>query len=205
MSTACVCCNRPLWDDEQGRPACLICEKRGVAMLRDLPALYRQAGARLERGSTVGGGRVSGSRSAPLPCSEEALALRGPGGLVDVLASWERCFREDLAYTLPTFRGDYEQTLTGIVGWLVTCAPWIYGSHAAADEFHGELRRWHGQAKAIVEGEARPTQLNLQCDCGTVLKGITLQTDGRRCTGCGTQYGWTELCQLPLVNRRAAA
>lgn len=201
-ATTCVICHRDLWDYELGRFACLLCQNRGVELLQAMPGLYVQTGRRLMPGAAGSGGRVSGSKSAPLPCSEAALNLRGPGGMVTHLADWERALRHELDYGPAPFRGDYEQALVGITGWLVNAAPWVYASFAAVDEYHRELAQIAGHARAIATGERPARTVPVRCPCGAVLR-ITLDTPGRRCT-CGQQYGWAELRQLPLAERAAA-
>lgn len=197
----CTACGRGLLQHERGRFACRVCEARGVELLRTLPALYAQTAYLLQPGTGGKGGRVSGSKSAPLPCSEAVLSLRARGGMVTILTSWESAFRDELGYTATPFRGTYEQTLDGTVQFLVNAAPWIYASFPAVDEYHRELRQIAGQARAIVTGEKPARTVPVQCSCGAVLR-ITLDTDGRKCS-CGQQYGWTELRELPLAERAA--
>jgi hypothetical protein len=200
---ACLICRRDLRDYETGRYSCLICQDRGIAMLRAMPGLYEQLGELLQPGSGQVGGRVSGSKTAPLPCSTEILNLRSRGGLVTILASWEDAIRDELGYTAATFRGNYQQTLAGVVAFLAGNAPWIYASFAAVDEMHEELRRYHGQARALAEGERGPRQFGVVCACGAVLS-ISLETPGKQCRSCGEQYGLQELRRLPLAARSAA-
>ncbi|MFI1928317.1 hypothetical protein [Streptomyces sp. NPDC020377] len=200
---ACLICLRALYADENGRHCCRLCQEQGVTMLRRMPALYTQLGDLLEPGSGRGEGRVSGSKSAPLPCSAEILDLRSRGGLVTILASWEDAVRGELGYTAATFRGTYEQTLTGVVGFLIGNAPWIYSSFPAADELHGEVRRLHGHATTLVDGERPARRVPVVCSCGHVLR-VTLDTDGVKCPGCAVQYGHDDLFRLPLAERRAA-
>lgn len=199
----CLICRRDLRDYEAGRYSCLICQDRGIAMLRAMPGLYDQLGDLLQPGSGQEGGRVSGSKTAPLPCSTEILNLRSRGGLVTILASWEDAVRDELGYTAATFRGDCRQTLIGVVAFLAGNAPWIYSSFQAVDEMHDELRRYHGQARALAIGERPPHRFGVICTCGTILK-ITLETPGKKCDQCGEQYGLRELRHLPLAERRAA-
>lgn len=204
---ACVICSRDLLDHElqpQRRMACRLCETRGVEALRTLPGLYRQTAHLLQPGTSKQGGRVSGSKSAPMPCSEAVLSFRAAGGMVTVLAEWERAFRYELRYAEPPFRGDYQQTLDGVVHFLTNAAPWAYASFAAVDEYHRELQQIAGQARAIVTGETPARRFKLRCPCGQLLTGITLDTPGRLCNGCGQQYGWQELRELPLAERNAA-
>lgn len=199
---ACVICNNGLYEDELDRYTCRPCQNRGVDMLRALPRLYRATAHLLQPGASKGEGRVTGSKSAPMPCSEAVLSLRGRGGLVTVLASWEDAIREELGFTAATFRGSFEQTLDAVAGFLINNAPWVYSRFDAVDEYHRELRHIHGQARRLVEGDRPERSIAVVCPCGAVLR-FTLSTDGRRC-GCGQQYGWTELRRLPLAERSAA-
>lgn len=200
---ACVICRRNLWDDELCRYACRPCEHAGHALLNALPALYRQTADLLQPGVGGGGGRISGSKSAPLPCSEHVLNLRARGGMVTVLATWEEAVREEVGYSQATFRGGFEATLDGAVEFLAINCPWIYAAFAAVDDFHDEIRQLHGRARALVSGEPPARRVTVVCALCDATMRITLDTPGRRCK-CGTQYGWAELRQLPLAERAAA-
>jgi hypothetical protein len=203
QTSTCLICLRALYADEAGRYCCRPCQDHGTIMLRAMPDLYTQLGELLQPGAGRGEGRVSGSKSAPLPCSTDALDLRSRGGIVTVLASWEDAVRDELGYTAATFRGDYEQTLTGVIGFLVGNAPWIYSSFAAVDEMHREVRRLHGHAASLTEGERPARRVPVTCTCGWTLR-VTLDTAGVKCPGCSTQYGHSEVLRLPLAERRAA-
>lgn len=200
---ACIICWRTLYADEHARYTCRLCEQRGVTMLRAIPDMYEQLGDLLPPGTTAGDERSSSGKSAPMPCSAEVLNLRAPGGIVTILATWEDAVREELSFPRATFRGNLEQTLAGVIQFLIANAPWIYGAFEAADEFHRELQRLHGQARAYTEGGQTPRRVPVQCACGQVLR-VTLDTAGVRCPSCETQYGHTELFELPLAERRAA-
>ncbi|MFD7185521.1 hypothetical protein ACFV90_36865 [Streptomyces sp. NPDC059904] len=201
---ACIICSRGFYADELGRYSCRLCQERGVTMLRAMPALYAQLGDHLQPGANRGEGRVSGSKSAPMPCSADVLDLRARGGLVTILASWEDAVRDELGYTAATFRGTFEQTLAGVVGFLIGNAPWIYCSFAAVDELHDELRRYHGQARRLIDGERPPRRMHVTCPCGQRL-GFTLDTRGLRCPNCQQQHGHSDLLDLPLAERSTAA
>ncbi|MFE9337728.1 hypothetical protein [Streptomyces sp. NPDC007063] len=146
---------------------------------------------------------MTGSKSAPLPCSEAILSLRARGGLVTVLESWESAFREELGFEPAPFRGNFEQTLAGAVSWLVNTAPWAYSGFAAVDEYHREILQLHGQIKAQVSGEPPAKRVTVVCALCDATMRITLDTPGQKCQ-CGTQYGWAELRQLNLANQAAA-
>lgn len=200
---ACVICRRQLFADELGRAACYLCQDRGQTMLRTMPDLYIQLGDLLQPGAGRGEGRVSGSKTAPLPCSLDVLNLRARGGAVTLLGDWENAVRGELGYTAAVFRGSFEQTLGEVTGFLINNAPWIYASFTALEDFHRELRQLHGHAQTLTTGERLPRRVTVQCDCGATLR-VTLDTPGARCDGCGAQYGHTEILQLPLTERNAA-
>ena len=200
----CTCCARRLLDHETGRLSCLICQETGTAMIRDMPGLYRRTEHLLlpaRRG--LGSGPVTGSKHPPLP-GGEVLNLRAAGGLVNVFAGWEAAVRNELGWEQAPARGSYEATLDGVVEFLVTNAPWIYASFPAVDDYHGELRHWHGRVTGMVTGERPERRVTLACaDCGGPLS-VTLSTPGKRCS-CGAQYGFTELRALrPIADRSAA-
>ncbi|MFK8850454.1 hypothetical protein [Streptomyces sp. Ac-502] len=203
VNPVCAICMYGLRDGERDRLACRICQDRGTAMLRELPALYDQLGDLLEPGSGRGGGRVSGTRGAPLPCSLHVLDLRAPGGLVTMLADWEAAVRDELGYEAAPFRGDLRQTLAGTVTFLASNSPWIYGGFAGVADLHREIRNQHGHAERLVTGEQAERRVTVRCACGQPMR-VTLTTPGRRCTACGAQYGHAEVLQLPLADRAAA-
>ncbi|MBB1252902.1 hypothetical protein H3146_05910 [Streptomyces sp. OF3] len=200
----CVICRRALRTDEAGH-ACRICQERGTGWLRALPGLYAAAEDHLAPArSGAGGGRVSGSKHAPLPVRLNVLDAVGPGGVVWVIAQWEDVVRDQLEFGSAPSRGGYLETLTGSCRLLADQAPWLYGSFNAVDELHGELRSWHARLSAVSDGADRERRITLACPCGAALTGVTLSTPGRRCDACGAQYGWTELRGLPLADRSAA-
>lgn len=198
VNSVCTICNRSLLDDEFGRLSCRICQDRGTTMIRALPGLYDQLGDLLEPGSGRGGGRVSGTRGAPLPCSLEVLDMRARGGLVTVLDDWEAAVRAELGWPAASFRGDLRQTLAGAVTFLAANAPWIYCSFSAVADLHHELRALHIHATRMVTGEQAERRVTVACPCGARLR-VTLTTPGRRCATCGQQYGHSEVLQLPLA------
>ncbi|MEU7149162.1 hypothetical protein AB0B15_14170 [Streptomyces sp. NPDC045456] len=206
VNAACAICMYGLRDGERDRLACRICQDRGTTMLRAFPALYDRLGDLLEPGSGRGDGRVSGTRGAPLPCSLHVLDLRARGGLVTVLADWEAAVRDELGWPTATFRGDLRQTLDGVVGFLVANAPWIYASFSGAADLHREIRALHAHTQRLVTGEQAERRVTVRCACGQPMR-VTFTTPGRRCGTCGTQYGHSEVLQLPLADRneRSAA
>lgn len=193
---------------------CEICSKPSVPRVHEgcidrvrqnllaLPGLYRDLAAALHPGKSGSGGR-SGTRTAPLPCSIDALDLRARGGIEGVLATWSADLCEREGWTLPVF-GTVETAVAGYAALLTMNLLRICDEHPAVKEFADELRQIVGQARRIITGERPPRRIPVACPCGQILR-VTLDTAGARCPGCDVQYGHDELLGLPLHERRVAA
>ncbi|MFV8127506.1 hypothetical protein [Streptomyces syringium] len=180
------------------------CRARLDTNLAALPGLYRQLAEALVPGRRGGDGRT-GSRTAPLPVNLDALDLRARGSGIDgVLTSWERDIREILGWAPPPFRGTVEQQVDGATAFLRGNLGWICDEHPAVRELGAEIRQVVGHARGIVTGERPERRVAVACPCGHTLS-VTVSTPGARCTGCGQQYGRTEVLRLlPLAPRTAA-
>ncbi|WP_326806692.1 hypothetical protein OHB04_02540 [Streptomyces sp. NBC_01775] len=205
IRTACVSCGRGLWDHEIGHYGCSICVRRVDENLADLAGprgMYAQLSYVMAPGRSGEGGRVSGSKTAPIPVRLAPLSLQARGGVVTVLQTWLIDWHEQLGYTHPRWAGGLQQQCDQTVQRLRNLLPWAAENHVAFDEFVREVGQLAGACKAQVSGETPPRRVTVACVCGAHLR-ITLDTPGRRC-GCGQQYGWAELRQLPLAERAAA-
>lgn len=177
------------------------CRDRMADALRELPQLYRQLGDTLTPGRRGDGGR-SGSRTAPLPCSVDALDLVSRGGIEGVVGGWARDLCERENWDAPQY-----QSVAATVGW--ACATLalnlgiICDEHPAVRELADELRQITSQARRIITGEKPPRRIGVSCACGHTLR-VTLDTAGVRCPACSAQYGHSEALRLPLAERRAA-
>ena len=202
-----------IYDDAPETVPCAVCDKparervhRGCrerieADLRELPDLYRQLGPALVPGRRGADGRT-GTKTAPLPCSLDALDLLGRGGIEGVVGGWARDLCERERWDIPQFG-----TIVAIVDWscgvLVLNLAMICDEHPAVREMAQELRQIAGQAQRIVTGEKPPRRIGVQCSCGHTLR-VTLDTAGVKCPACSAQYGHSEALRLPLAERRAA-
>jgi len=203
----CTVCSRALYADEFGHQACDPCTARVDQALRALAGsdgLYARLSASLHPGSGSGGPAVSGSRTAPLPLRLDPLSLAARGGVVTILQTWLIDWHDLLGYRHPRWEGGLQQQCDQVVKRLRVLLPWAAERHGAFDEFAREVGQLRRQCEVHVTGEKPPFQFGVTCPCGTVLR-ITLDTPGRRCSGCGEQYGLEELRGLPLAERRAAA
>jgi len=200
----CTVCHHALYDSEVAHQACRPCTRRVDDNLAALPALYVQLGSRLAPGSSSGGPAVSGSRTAPLPLRLEPLNLLARGGVVTILQTWLIDFHDLNDWTYPQWRGDLRRQCEDVVKRLRGNLLWAAASHPAFAEFAGEIRQLRGQCQAQVDGERPPRRVFVTCPCSQTL-GFTLDTTGLRCPNCQQQYGHSELLDLPLAERRAAA
>ncbi|WP_411102476.1 hypothetical protein [Streptomyces sp. cmx-4-9] len=178
------------------------CQQKIRQHLIDLPGLYAALAEALEPGRCGDGGRTSSGRTAPLPCSLDALDLRARGGIEGVLAGWSADLCEREQWQLPQY-GTVEAAVDGYADLLLRNLAMICDEHPAVREFATELRQITGQAERLITGDRPPRRIPVTCPCGTVLR-ITLDTPGARCPGCEVQYGHAEVLQLPMAERSAA-
>lgn len=202
----CTICLTALYESEFGHQACRPCTERVDRDLRALAGadgLYARLADSLAPGSRSGGPHVSGSRTAPLPLRLEPLSLAARGGVVTVLQTWLIDWHELLDYRHPRWDGDLQQQCDQVVGRLRVLLPWAAEQHAAFDEFAREIAQLRRQCETATGGERGPRRFGVTCGCGATLK-ITIESPGKRCDGCGTQYDRRALLDLQLAERRAA-
>lgn len=201
----CTSCGRGLYDHELGHYGCGVCLRRTDTTLAELAGdngLYARLADVLAPGAGDHGPAVSGSRHAPLPLRLAPLSLSARGGVVTILQTWQIDLHEHLGWTHPRWTGGLQQQLDQTVHALRNNLAWMAAEHPAWSEFVDEVRQTTGACRAQVTGETPARRVTVACPCGAPLR-ITLDTPGRRC-GCGQQYGWAELRQLPLAERAAA-
>lgn len=204
-SPRCIICPRQMLDHEAGRFICLPCEQRIDRDLRAIagPAgLYARLCLRIQRGRRGGDGPVvSTSPGRSIPPDEEILSLTANGGIVSQLETWvEDWATYGLATVGPGGRLQYRvDTAVETLRLNLTRAA---SRHPALDEFGSEIYKIRAQAEAIISGERKPRVIPVACGCGTVT-GVTLNTDGFTCRGCGTEYGHSEALQLTPVRSAA--
>lgn len=199
-------CGRQLRQDELGRVACRLCQERADHALRQLPGragLYAQLATRLVPGRGGDGVVVSASRTAPLPLRLGPLSLSARGGVVTVLQTWLVDWHEQLGWRHPRWEGGLQQQCDQVVHALRVNLEWAATSHPAFGEFASEVGMLVRQCEQQMSGERRERPVLVACSCGTLLR-VTVSTPGARCRGCNTQYGRSEVLELPLATRTAA-
>jgi hypothetical protein len=199
-------CGRQLWVSEAGRWACRPCEDRASQWIAELPGLFRQLDttASLMRGARRPGGGSSGSKTPPIPPRLEVLALVGPGGVAARLSAIEDAWRSVLGWTVAPWRGCPKQAVPHLVEFLANNLLWACSSYEEVGQDIDDLRRLHGEMKAIVDGERRPGRVQIgNCPvrvgddlCWTPLTA-SAASHRVRCGGCGTRWEtlgeWREL------------
>lgn len=202
--SACTICRRAT-DPERDPIRHQRCADRLRANLVDIPGLYALMGAVLMPGSVGGTGRVSGTRTAPLPVRIEPLELRARGGIIAVMASWEADWREMRDFA-PAQRGISERDLAAIVLWLRAHLPWAIEHHPGVDEFAGEVRDVVQQCRAAAG--LLPCMMRIG-ECPALVDeeacGAALYADPQgheiRCRRCGTSWPRTNWMLLGKTMR----
>jgi DNA-directed RNA polymerase subunit RPC12/RpoP len=208
----CTHCPRLLHADELARYACRVCEDRATEQAQAFPDLYQQLERVLRPGATPSaGGRVTASRSAPLPVALQPLSLRGPGGIVSMLLGIEQRWRIQLDFERIPFRGNYEQTLPKTVLFLVNNLPWACDKYAEVPDDLDLIARLYFQAKNAVTGN-QPRIIRVPCryvhddgnECGSELR-IDINKNIARCQNCGAHWGREEWVNLYEATQAQAA
>ncbi|RXS84228.1 hypothetical protein EST92_11765 [Streptomyces sp. TM32] len=205
---ACAACGRDLWENELGRRACRMCQRRADQNLEALAGsqgLYAALAAALAPGAGSGEARVSGgTRSAPLPLRLEPLSLSARGGVVTVLQTWLVDWHDQLQWAHPRWQGDLQQQLDQVVQALRANLEWAASQHPAFGDFSVEVATLVRSCRRQVTGEKPERRISVACPCGSTLR-VTVSTPGARCASCGTQYARADVLELPLAVRGMAA
>jgi hypothetical protein len=199
----CSSCGRSLRVDEFQRVACRICQDRADRALQQLPGsrgLYALLATALAPGAGRGEGRVTGSRSAPLPLRLEPLSLAARGGVVTILQTWQIDWHDRLNWPHPRWQGGLQQQLDHAVRALRGNLEWAASEHPAFSEFTHEVTALVRQCERQVTGERAERPISVTCPCNSTLR-ITVSTPGIRCHSCGTQHTRSEVLDLPLAQR----
>jgi hypothetical protein len=202
----CTACRRQLRHDELDRIACRISQHRVDGNIADLAGdagLYALLAGAFAPGAGSGEGRVSGSRSAPLPLRLEPLSLSARGGVVTILQTWQVDWHDILGWRHPRWEGGLQQQLDQVVKALRNNLEWAASQHPAFGEFEAEVATVTRTCRRQVTGERPERRIPVACSCGATLH-VTLSTPGARCSACGVQYGREEALELPLAVRAAA-
>ncbi|MDG9705559.1 hypothetical protein [Streptomyces sp. DH37] len=191
--TICGLCERELHTDAAEHHLCPGCTNATAERLDRMPKLYaalaaflHSTGRRPELGRTT-------PVEAPIPVSEPALSLRGPGGIVGVLEDWRSAMQHDRGWGQPAATGTTERRVTVAARALSMNLDWIAASWPMAGAFAEEIRDLERSVVSIVNPPVKTTRVGY-CptvvggeQCGAVLRA-TAGTALIRCRWCGTSY-----------------
>lgn len=210
LAYRCTHCPRLLHHNELGRPACHVCEDRATEQVAAFPSLYLRLEAALRPGVASGaGGRVTTSRSAPLPVALQPLSLRGPGGIVDKLLGIEQRWRWALDWDRLPDRGGYEASLAGTVQMIGDNLRWACADYRYVAPDLKLIASLHHQADIAVNGQREqrvPIGLcpvvgeETGAPCGERLR-VSPFALLIRCGGCGTKWDRDEWLRLGAAIR----
>ncbi|MFD4524855.1 hypothetical protein ACFWP7_13205 [Streptomyces sp. NPDC058470] len=121
MTASCGLCDRDLPDGY----LCHGCTLGAARTLDRMPRLYGALAAFLQ----PGGRRPELGRTrpieAPLPLSEPAFNLRGPGGMVSVLEDWRSALQSDRGWGEPVIAGTTERRVVVAARALGMSLEWV--------------------------------------------------------------------------------
>lgn len=210
--TACVICHRGLLDHELGQYTCQLCRQRMDENLRLLAGprgLYARLSTVLAPGTSTRGGRVSGSKTPPLPVRLGALSLVAEGGIPTILKSWARDWAS-YGKARTDWRGTLQQQVDQAVQTLRFNLEWAVSAHPAVDEFAREIAQLRGACEQQITGETPERRFTAYCaNCGGPIR-IRLSTHNATCPDCGHHHDRTAITSLdtefgPNPNRRRVA
>lgn len=195
----CTNCPRLLHHSELSRYTCRVCEDRAGEHLRSLASLYGRLADVLTPGAApANAGRVTTSKTPPLPVALQPLNLRGPGGIVSVLVGIEIRWLTANHFTLPGFRGSYEQELPVCIKVLVNQLPWACDEYEYVAEDLKLISGLHGQATSAITGERDirvplgtcPTVIDTTSGelCGAKIQ-VSPWSPSIQCGQCKTRWG----------------
>ncbi|MFD9211616.1 hypothetical protein ACFVY9_00570 [Streptomyces sp. NPDC059544] len=140
-------CERDL-EDGYLCPGCTLATAR---RLDRMPKLYAGLEAFLQPGGRASAqyGRTQ-AVDAPLPVSEPAFNLRGPGGIVGVLEDWRSAMQSDRKWREPVIAGSTERRIVVASRALSMNLDWIAASWPMAGAFAEEIRDLERDVASIV-------------------------------------------------------
>lgn len=190
-------CDRRLWVSEASRWACRPCEDTTAQRIAELPALLRRLDttAALMRGARRSGAGTSGSKTPPIPPRLDVLNLVGPGGAAARLQAIEDSWRRTLGWTIAPWRGSPSEAVPAHAQFIANNLLWACESYEEVGQDIDDLRRLHGECKALVDGERKAGRVQIgacpvRLDDGPCGTALTASADSHRvrCGSCGTRW-----------------
>jgi hypothetical protein len=193
--------------------ACQPCEEWILDRLNEVEHLWLELPAHMERRRVQVGPRVTGNTptGGPLPLSEEALALIGPGGVHDRLAKFLQDIQIGRLMLVPPVTGSADYRVATITRHLRRHLPWAAQYHHL-EALGTELLLLCSELRYVTDSmpDRAPTTKVLPLDrcpqptvdstCGGALR-YTLATGEIHCDNCGEPY---QPRQADLISRALA-
>lgn len=202
---------------DRDRKACVSCQNKMAAQLREIPEFYALAAAEYWPQSVGSGQGRSSEHSIGLRV--DALSMRAAAPIIDALEEWELDWREclpalagadprvmrrgrkTLAHNKAT-SGDVDGVaLTSVIGFLLTHLDMACVTHMAIDDFAREVQQIYGRArKAAREPVDQIPVLECPADhAGGLCKAlIRLQAGDIECERCGTVWNAERLVAVAM-------
>jgi len=210
---ACSACGKDLWTAELGRFACWPCENKTAARIAELPGMFQKLDttAALMRGSRSSGGLASGSKTPPIPPRLEVLALVGPGGIAARLSAIEDSWRKAFNRRVATWAGSPREAVPAHAHFLAINLRRACEEYESVGQDIDDLRRLHGECKALVEQKPRAGQVKIGL-CPAIVEGrrcfeqlyASTRSFKTACPKCGAAWeGEEEWRDLREVQQRA--
>ncbi|MGW3627306.1 hypothetical protein [Streptomyces sp. NPDC000880] len=192
---ACLLCER----NETDGCLCPGCTRATAERLDRMPKLYVALAAFLQPGGRASAqyGRTQ-AVDAPMPASEPAFNLRGPGGIVGILEDWRSAMQEDRGWSEPAVAHDIGRRIVTAARGLRLNIEWISSSWPMAGQFAEEIRDLERDVISIVDPRdpaARGTRIGT-CPAvdvsGSICGAVLRYRSGEQAITCS----WC-LCSFP--------
>lgn len=187
----CTACTRPLDAPAQ---LCVACTRGLDLRLAELPGQYLLLADHLRPSAARGDGPAALVREAPLPCREDVLDMRAPGGMVTMLEDWREAMQNARGWGPPARTGSTERRVLAAARGLRINLDWITTEFEAAGDLAREIRALVGQVNALLD----PAPATLRAgDCAADLGGggicgaplrVPAGTTTVHCRRCGADY-----------------
>lgn len=188
----CTICRTEQHGTRNAFTACQPCEDWTRDQLNAIEHLWQDLPDHLHRGASSGGPRVSGGAvEAPMPVSEAALDLLGPGGVPDRLAPYYAEILETRGLAVTPVTGSVDHRLATLIRHLRRHLPWA-AEHVDLYDLAVTLRALVGEMRAATKQHSGTTALGAPCpECSGNLR-YDPDTRVVRCDGCGYRRAFTD-------------
>lgn len=192
-----VCTTEQLHGSRAGWTVCEPCEASIREDLNTIEHLWLELPRYLVPGRGATGERVASSPGGSRPPARlDVLDLLGPGGVPDRLAVHEDAWRAARGFHLATFRGNADQRVGAVIGFLRAHLDWACRHYPDVDDLAADLTELIGAVRAATDSGGRrpdpPAPVGVACPvlvgghpCGSGL-AFDPCAGTLSCPACGT-------------------